>query len=121
MTDLSMIRGDSAVFDLAFTDDVGTALDLDGMDIAFVAKRYWTSPDAEAVIVKQVGDGIEVDADPSTGLATLTLEPADTSGLDDRVRRLRFDVELTDGPDVHTPIQGVLVVSPDIAHSDAGS
>lgn len=117
MTDLSMIRGDTAEFDLVFTDADGDPLDLTGMDIAFVAKRYYTDPDTDAVIVKSLGDGIEVAA-PASGAAVLTLEPADTSGLDDRVRRLRYDVELMDGPDVRTPIQGVLVVAPDIAHSD---
>lgn len=120
MTLLSMTRGDTAAFAIALTDGAGDPLDLTGVDITFTAKRRLRDADTDAVFQKTVGAGIEVDADPTTGLATLSFLPTDTSGLTD-LRPLHWDIQVEGGGEVSTPLSGRLVISTDVTREVAGS
>lgn len=128
MSVLTMTRGDRATFDITLTDKDGDPLDLTDVHLTFTARRaVWTGAyDSDNVwgvtksvetIEKTEVDGIEVNADPKTGLATLTLDPADTEDFTDDVITGPFDWDVevrTDAGDVGTPLAGVLVIRPDI-------
>lgn len=112
MSVLEMTRGDRATYRITLTnEDDGSALDLTGMGVTFTARRR---PGDDVVLQKTDGDGITVDADPTTGIATLVIDPADTIGFDAPLT-LRWDVQVDDGADdVRTPLRGSLIVGPDI-------
>jgi len=105
MNQLTMTRGDTRTFTVTMTDAVGAPFDLTDADVAF---------SVEDLFSKSVGDGIVV-ADPETGVAVITVNPADTEGVEDRRRSYRYDVQLTlaDGS-VKTPLRGQFVVTPDV-------
>lgn len=114
MSVISMTRGDTASFALAFTDAAGAPIDLTGLTLTFTAKERLLDLDADAIITKVDGDGLEVDVDPTTGLATLTVVPADTEGLVDATR-LYWDIQLDDGAGtIRTPLSGRLVIGADV-------
>lgn len=114
MTRLSMTRGDTKSFTITLTDDDGLPLDVTGMSLIFTVKRSRFDADADAVISKEVDDGIVVD-DPTTGEAVLTIEPGDTSGLAARTHRLFYDVQVVDGAGVViTPLSDILEIQPDV-------
>lgn len=127
MTVLTMTRGDRKAFVLTFLTGAGTALDLTDATLTFTAKRsVWRGAyDADDVwglaktalsIAKTETDGIVVDDDPKTGLATLTLEPEDTEDLtdDDITGAFDWDVEVRTTDDVDTPLRGQLVIRADV-------
>lgn len=118
MTLLSMTRGDQQAFEVAFTDADGLAVDLTGVTLTFTAKRRPTDADVDAVIsITSTDGGIAVNANPATGLATLTLEPADTEDLTN-LRSLYWDIQLDDGAgDVRTPSSGRLAISSDVTRT----
>jgi hypothetical protein len=122
MTLLSMIRGDRREFAITLTDDdTGDALDLTTMTLVFTAKRRPTDTDAQAIIAKTEGAGITIDADPTTGLATLEIEPEDTEDLDD-LRTLYWDLQVDNGAgDVRTPLSGRLALSADVTRTSGAS
>lgn len=109
-----MTRGDTKSFTITLTDDDGLPLDVTGMSLIFTVKRSRFDADADAVISKEVDDGIVVD-DPTTGEAVLTIEPGDTSGLAARTHRLFYDVQVVDGAGVViTPLSDILEIQPDV-------
>ena len=116
MTLLQVTRGDRHVFDLALTDGAGAPLDLTARSLRFTAKTRIADSDADAVLVKTIGDGIElVDADEGT--ATLTIEPDDTSDID-LPRTLIWDLQVEDGAgDVRTPLRGKLAIVRDVTRN----
>jgi len=122
MSLLTMKRGDRAEFAITLTDvDTGLPLDLTTMTLRFTAKRRATDLDADALIAKTEGAGITVDVDPSTGLATLEIEPEDTEDLTD-LRSLYWDVQVDNGAgDVRTPLSGLLAISADITRTSGAS
>ena len=105
---ITMIRGDTRVFTVTMTNDAGAPLDLTDAEIAFTVDDLFD---------KSLGDGIAV-ADPETGIATITIDPADTSSSDAR-RAYSYDVQVTleDGS-VKTPLRGQFVVTPDVTTPD---
>ena len=122
MSALQMIRGDTAVFDLTITDqDTGDPVNLTNMVLTFTAKRRPTDTDAQAIILKTVDAGIVVDADPTLGIAVLTLEPSDTEDLTD-LRTLRWDIQIDNGAgDVRTPLSGRLAIASDQTRASGAS
>ena len=122
MSLLTMDRGDRRSFDIALTRPDGTPLDLTALSLTFTAKRRLSDSDDQAVIQKTADAGIVVDADPTTGLAVLTLEPEDTELLTD-LRTLRWDIQVDDGAgDVRTPLKGKLAIAADVTRSrESGS
>lgn len=114
MTVLNVIRGDQQAYSITLTEGDGTALDLTGLDVTFMAKRHLQDLDADALITKTATDGIAVNVDPTTGLAVLTLTPDDTELLAD-ADRLYWDLQVDDGlGDVRTPLRGKLVIAGDV-------
>lgn len=78
-----MTRLRTATWALAVTQVDGvTPLDLSGKTLWFFAKNYLTDSDAAAVIRKNSGGvgGITI-TNAALGLATLEIDPADTSGV----------------------------------------
>lgn len=122
MTLLSMTRGDRQAFAIAITDSDAAPVNLTGIGVTFTAKRRPTDLDADAVIQKSTSaGGVEIDADPTTGLATLTIEASDTAGLT-FTRSLYWDIQIDDGEgDVRTPLSGLLSIATDQTRSSGAS
>jgi len=106
MTVLEMTRGDTTTFDVTLTDGAGDPLDLTDLDLTFTASH------ADLVITKVIGDGITV-TDLSGGLASVELVPDDTADVEERMV-LAWDLQVTDGVDVFTPLSGRLEISMDV-------
>ena len=125
MSHLAVTRGDSATFTLTLTDeDTGAPVNLTGMTMTFTAKRRPTDSDAQALIAKSTADGIVIDVAPETGLATLTLDPADTEDLSPAQigRSLYWDLQIDDmAGDVRTPLSGLLAISADMTRASGAS
>lgn len=117
MATLTMTRGDSTILDLVVADG-GTPVDLTGVSMWWTAKRRHTDTDDQAVIAKTVGDGIAVTNAPG-GLATVTIDPDDTAGLDNS-SALWWDLQVKDGAGkVRTLAAGRLVVNADVTRATA--
>jgi hypothetical protein len=112
VTTLSMVRGDSAEFDVHLTEPDGTDLDLTGLDITFTVKENRHLLDADALFVKTVGDGIT----NVSATGGITVEPDDTADLE-HLPSYRWDVQVQSGTDVRTPLSGRLVISPDVTRT----
>jgi hypothetical protein len=119
MTLLSMTRGDTTEFDVTLTDSDGDALNLAGLTLTFTAKRRPTDTDADAVFQKTNGAGIAVTSE-SGGLATVTVDAADTEGLT-FTRSLHWDLQVEAAGEVQTPLSGLLAIADDITSEPAGS
>lgn len=121
MTDLQARRGDTESYDLALLDATGQPLNLGVItDIWFTIKRSPASTDADAIVQKTIGDGLEV-TDELGGLATVTLDAADLVGLvGDTEVVLRWDVQIKDTDDrVTTVDDGGFTVVLDVTHAIA--
>jgi hypothetical protein len=124
MSLLSMTRGDKQAFEIAIVDADDVAVDLTGITITFTAKRRPTDADVDALIAKSTASGIAVDADPSLGTATITLDPEDTEDLTERQigRSLYWDVQIDDlAGDVRTPLSGRLAIASDQTRASGAS
>jgi hypothetical protein len=121
MSVIQVTRGDQATYDLTLVDaDTGDPIDLTTMTLTFTAKRQLLDLDDEAFISKTNGAGIEIDADPTTGMAVLTLLAEDTEDTVD-AERLIWDVQIDNGAgDVRTPLRGTLVMVADITRFSSG-
>jgi len=106
MTVLEMTRGDTTTFDVTLTDGDDAPLDLNGLDLTFTASH------PNLVITKVIGDGITV-TDESGGLASVEFVPDDTADLEERMV-FAWDLQVTDGVDVYTPLSGSLLVDMDV-------
>lgn len=108
MTDLAMFAGDSQTITVTVLDDGGDPFDLTLWTVAFSAV-------AGAATITKAGTV----ALPMTGVATVELDPADTSGLTANVTVFGWSIRITDGTDVYTVDTGELVVTkvPDEAGS----
>jgi hypothetical protein len=105
MTSLTVIRGDTRELTVTVSDAAGLAYDLTGADIWFTAR---------GLVSKRLGDGI-TSAAPQTGVAVISISPADTSSAPPHRAAYPFDVQikLADGS-VRTPIRGLFIVLPDV-------
>jgi hypothetical protein len=105
MTNLTVVRGDTRELTVTVSDAAGLVYDLTGADIWFTAGT---------LISKRLGDGI-VSADPETGVAVITIVPADTSPAPSHRSTYPYDVQikLVDGT-IRTPIRGLFIVLPDV-------
>jgi len=105
MNTITMTRGDTRTLTLTLTDADGDPYDLTGAAVRFTV---------EGIVDKSLGDGIAV-ASPATGVAVITINPADTENANGR-HSYPYDVEVTfaDGT-VITPILGRFVLRPDVS------
>ena len=113
MIKLEMYRGDDREFTLTLTED-GAPMDLTGATVRWTARVR--AGDADTVIAKTSSAGIAIANDPTTGVAVLTIDAADTSGFAGR-RDLVWDVEVTRGGKTRTVLTGVLRVLVDVSWS----
>lgn len=105
MNDLSLIRGDSSELSLTLTDNAGDPYDLTDATVIMTV---------DDLFEKSIGSGITVD-DPTSGVAAITVDPADTEDAPDARCAYRYDVQVTlsDGS-IKTPVRGLFVVIPDV-------
>lgn len=110
MNHLAMIRGDAKFLRVAILDTDGYPVELEELDaIAFTARRSY---DGEAVIAKDLDDGITL-AQDEAGSIDVAIAADDTSGFT-APARLLWDVQATLGEIVQTVARGYLWVHRDI-------
>ncbi len=109
-TALFMTRGTTKSFSITATD-AGDPLDISTATLEWTAKHEPFDP---AVITKSTADGITVTDGPG-GLATLTIDPADTADFVDMTVRLVWELEMTQAGETKTLAQGTIDVEPDVA------
>lgn len=113
MSLLAMVRGDTATFTITVTNQDGTPFDLTSATLWFSVR---SAPGAVGYIFqkKTPSSGITV-ATPTTGVAVISIDNADTSGLSPSEQRLVWDCQLkTSGGSIFTINRGDLIVSADI-------
>src|SRR5690606_13034835 len=106
-------RGTSAVWDTPPITRGGSVVDLTGYTITFQARRQ--SSDAEPLITKTL-----TVADPTSGVATLQLDPADTPFATfnkSTPERLVYGIEIVAPDGWAEEIGGTLTVLPDVVRS----
>lgn len=86
---LGVIRGDTKIYTLTYTDSDGEPLDLTGYTVWFTVKENVDDTDASAKIQKEITSH----TDPTNGITTVTLDPADT---DDLAGSYHYDIQLVD-------------------------
>ena len=100
-----MTRGDTRTLTLTLTNAEGTPYDLTGATVRFTVGD---------LLEKVTGDGIVV-ADPDSGVAVITVNPADTEDASDWRHDYPYDVQVIFGDGtVITPILGRFVLRPDV-------
>lgn len=72
---LTVIRGDTAIFEVTITDQDGAAVDLTDSTVFFTVKEKQTDVDASALIKKS----ITVHTDATHGKTTITLSVTETN------------------------------------------
>jgi hypothetical protein len=105
MTDLVMIRGDDVTFDLPLSSDVS-----DARGAAFTVKRSTGDLDIDAMIRKDLGDGVVLDE----SAAHIRIDAGDTRDLRAPVAFV-WDLEVirADGL-TQTMAAGILLITPDV-------
>ena len=109
MNTITMTRGDTRTLTLTLTDAEAAPYDLTGASLRFTVGDLFD---------KSIGDGIVV-ADPDSGVAVITINPADTEDTSDRRHSHPYDLQVTfvDGT-VITPILGRFVLRPDVTQPE---
>ena len=117
MSDLTLIRGDTAIIPVEVNDAAGNDVDLSGAEVFFTVKARRSDPDSAAVIRKQTGDGITVTV-PAEGKLTVTLDPEDTADIGRG--RYRYDVQVVaDDGTVQTVADGSVLLREDVTLATA--
>lgn len=123
---LEMSRGDSRSWLFAVTDGYGSTVDISGhRGMWFTGKRSISDPDASAIFQKVLPSGATSSATTgilvsslTAGAVTLSLVPIDTSGLEDAILQLSFDVQYVDSAArKYTVAGGKLIVRPDVTRA----
>src|SRR5882724_3046901 len=125
-TNLTLKRGDTGKWDIAFTRKVllngllvDAPADITGSVVRFTAKKLATDLDAVAVVRKDsAGVGGVVITNAGGGIARVTVPPGDSAILTDPITNLSWDAQITeqDGT-VTTVLEGTLIVSADITQA----
>lgn len=107
--DLTMIRGDTVVFQATFTDDLNAPVDDPGATYRMTGKNQLADPDSSEVFTvtaSQTGPGV----------ADLIVQPSMTRPLPPVPTTLLYDVQVTETSGRITTIQfGTLTVIPDVS------
>lgn len=105
---IDMVRNDDRTFTLTFTDENGTAIDITGYTVFFTVKSAKSDLDAAAKIAKTWS----AHSDPTNGITTFALEPADTTSLSGMYY---FDIQMKDvSSKIYTPMIGYFNVVEDV-------
>jgi len=111
-------RGDTLIFDGVATLSAAL-LDLTAYTIWCTGKYRRSDADSDAVFEKTVGDGITLltQSGLTKGGFTVTIDPADTSGLNYKTT-LEYDVQVKDASGhIYTADSGTIVVSLDVTRA----
>lgn len=115
-TPLTIIRGDTSVFDLTLvgTDGV-TPVNLTGSQIYFSAKWSLTEPSgAPAISASTLTGGIAI-ITPAAGIITVTLIPALTNTLTNDKIELFYDLRQSkSSTEAYTALRGILTILPSV-------
>jgi hypothetical protein len=105
---LEVTRRDDKTFTFYFFDTDGLAMDLTGFTLLATIKQSTDDLDAAAKISKE----LTLAVDPTTGVATLTIDAADTVYM---MGNYSFDLQLVDDEDLSsTVMRDTFVVLPDV-------
>lgn len=96
---------------ITVTNPDASPTDLTGIDLTFMAKRRASDDDSAAVITKETPSDVEIDADPTTGLAYVSILAADT---DDLAGRFPWELQATDSAGPVTLAAGNLYITADL-------
>jgi hypothetical protein len=103
-TQISIVAGDDKTLTFTFVNSAGAVVDITGYTAFFTVKSSPSDLDAAALIAKSWTSH----TDPSNGVTSLALVPADTSAL---LGNYYFDVQLKSGGGlIRTPIRGTFTV-----------
>lgn len=110
-------RGDTVRLPVAVTRPAGGAVvDLSGCSLRFTVKRKRKDADADAIMVKTIGDGILI-SDAPAGLAVILIDPEDTDTFT-KARTFQCDLQLVEPDDTITTVaDGTLTVTLDVTRS----
>ena len=117
---LEMTRGDTREWSFAVLDASAAVVGLAShQSIRFTGKRSIADPDASAIFAKSIASGATTGGgftlDLAAGTGTVKLSPSDTSGLDDAIILLSFDLQFVDADaNKYTIAAGRLTVRPDV-------
>lgn len=106
MSKFRMTAGDTKVLQVTVVDDDGSPVDISGTTIRFQMSRFAT--DAEALVIKSSGSGIEI-IDGPAGQLEITLDPDDTPDFNGSYY---FEAEVEDGDVVSTILRGRATIDP---------
>lgn len=122
MPTLVITRGNDRTFRVTAVDYLGAPADLTDAHLWFTAKFSPADTDEDAAIRKSSTDGVEVTAPPTGGIASVTINAADTVDLGDAKGRrglvLFWDLKVKDLDDLLTTLaKGLLIVEGDITRA----
>jgi len=101
---VEVIRGDTPIFDIPITDNIGNSFDLSGYEVYFTAKKHGNK------IAKNSPDNGILITDEANGHAVMTLSEEDTQ----TVGIYSFDIQIKNGNAVHTVAMGDLIIIDDV-------
>lgn len=121
---IDMIRGDTRQWSFTVVDENASSVSLASHGgLYFTAKRSIADPDASAIFQKALvaglptGGGFTI-ASATLGFGRVQLAPTDTSGLEDAIVQLSYDLQFVDsGGNKYTIAAGKLTVRPDVTLS----
>ncbi len=114
MTRLTLVQGDTALLRFAIVDANDDPIDIEPYTIVFTIKRSTQDPDSAAIWQGDSDGSAVVKGTPTTdGLVDVTV-PADNMELVRAGRPVYWDIELTAGDVVFTPLQGTILTTSEI-------
>lgn len=112
---LSLIRGDSHTYTLTFKDSSGNPYCLKNWTVFMTIKTNWANTDANAILQKIVTTFADTTSGTS-GVATITLDPADTVDL--TPNEYDFDIAVrTNENKTYTVMKGKFDLEYDVTRS----
>jgi hypothetical protein len=112
MTDITIIRGDSYVYDINFKDDDGVAINITDSTVFFTVKtRFDTdNTDVTNTVLKKT---ITTHTNPVGGITQFVLSSAETGTLD--ITKYVYDVQYKSSAGaIKTVLQGFFIVTNDV-------
>jgi hypothetical protein len=103
-TNIAVVAGDDKTLTITFVDSAGGAVNITGYTAFLTVKTNLTDADVDAKIAKSW----TVHSDPTHGITSVALVPADTLTL---LGAYYFDVQLKSGGGlIRTPVRGTFTV-----------
>jgi hypothetical protein len=109
MAELEIKRGSYSVISSVVTP----ASLVTSSTIYFMAKRYKTDADADAIISKSSSDGIAV-TNAGTGTIAITIEAADTRTLNNKRQILFYEIEIEKAGKPYAVDEGKIIILPEL-------